>query len=145
MKRINYTEDFKTADGQPFTIVDPDIMVQREVRKAAEVAGLDKWPAPTIDCTFAQAIIWFVNSIPFSDEADANGNVRPPRRLTLEDAGNAYAVIKAFLNVQKGFVDMEDAVYLWLLETVKLDGIEAFRPVATQAIVRERLEDLVKP
>jgi len=144
MKRINYTNDFKAADGQPFVIVDPDIMVQRKARQAAEAAKKESWPAPTIDCTFAQAIVWFMNHIPFSDEVGEDGKPKPPRKLTPEDAGNAYAVIKAFQNVKQGYVEMEDSVYTWLMDMVKLDGIEAFKPVATQAIVRERLEDIIK-
>lgn len=160
MKRIKYVKEFKAADGQPFTVIDPDVTVQRAARKkaidnweknAAEALrkGLPEpkeasWPAPTIDCDFAQAMTWFMNNIPFSDEMDANGKPKPPRKLTPEDAGNAYAVIKAFKDVKEGYVEMEDAVYNWLLEIVKVDGIEAFRPLATQAIVTERLADLIK-
>ena len=144
MKRIKYEKEFKAADGQPFVVIDPDIMAQRKAREKAERDKKEQWLAPTIDCDFAQAITWFINHIPFSDEIGEDGKPKPPRKLTPEDAGNAYAVIKAFQNVKQGYVEMEDSVYTWLMDMVKLDGIEAFKPVATQAIVRERLEDIIK-
>ncbi len=144
MKRIRYTKEFKTADGQPFTILDPDVLVQRKAREEALAEKLTQWQAPTVDCDFAQVMIWFMNHIPFSDAVGAGGKKEAPRALTPEDAGNAYAVIKAFQDVENGHVEMEDAVYKWLMDMVKLDGIEAFKPVATQAIVTERLQDLIK-
>ena len=152
MKKIRYESKFLAADGQPFIVLDPDVMTQREARKVAIAEAVRKgkpeseaaWQAPTIDCDFAQVITWFMNNIPFSDEADADGKPKPPRKLTAEDAGNAYAVIKAFQDVKDGFVELENSVYDWLLAIVKLDGIEAFRPLATQAIVTERLTDLIK-
>lgn len=161
MKHIKYAKEFKGADGQPFTVIDPDVTVLKAARvkamaewdkKAAESLrkGLPEpkeasWPAPTIECDFAQAMTWFMNNIPFSDEVDADGKAKPPRKLTAEDAGNAYAVIKAFKGAKDGgTVEMEDAVYKWLVEIVKLDGIEAFKPLATQAIVTERLSDVIK-
>lgn len=142
MKRIRYAKEFKAADGQPFTILDPDVTAQRKAREEALSAKLEQWAAPTIDCDFSQVIIWFMNHIPFCDEVGADGKTKAPRRLTPEDAGNAYAVIKAFQNTKNGNVEMEDAVYNWLVAMVKSDGIEAFKPLATQAIVVERLEDL---
>lgn len=144
MKKITYLREFKTADGQPFTIIDPDVLKQRKARAEALAKKETQWVAPTIDCDFAQAIIWFMNHIPFSDEVDRDGKAKPPRKMTTEDAGNAYAVIKAFKSPENGRVLMEDAVYVWLLATVTIDGIEAFKPVATQAIVIERLLDLIK-
>jgi hypothetical protein len=144
MKKIKYEKEFKAADGQPFTIFDPDVMAQRKARDEALARKDTQWQAPTIDCDFGQVIIWFMNHIPFSDEKDKDGSPAPPRKLTPEDAGNAYAVIKAFRDTKNGYVELEDSVYTWLLDMVKLDGIEAFRPVATQAIVKERLEDLIK-
>ena len=144
MKRINYVAEFQAADGQPFTVVDPDVMVQRKAREKAQAEKKEQWPAPTIDCDFAQVITWFMNNIPFSDEKDAEGKPKPPRKLTTEDAGNAYADIKAFRDTENGYVELENSVYEWLLEMVKIDGIEAFKPLATQAIVRERLEDVIK-
>ena len=144
MKRINYVAEFQAADGQPFTVVDPDVMVQRKAREKAQAEKKEQWLAPTIDCDFAQVMTWFMNHIPFSDEVGDDGKAKPPRKLTTEDAGNAYAVIKAFKDVEDGYAELENSVYEWLLEMVKIDGIEAFRPLATQAIVKERLEDLIK-
>ncbi len=161
MKRFKYDPQFLAADGQPFTVLDPGVVVQRKAREEAiekwdarieeaRVKGLPRpqgeasWQAPTIDCDFAQAMTWFLNHIPFSDEVDGEGKPKPPRKLTPEDAGHAYAAIKAFQNVEDGVVELETAVYDWLLDIVKLDGIEAFRPLATQAIVTERLMDLIK-
>ena len=144
MKRINYNAEFKTAAGQPFTIIDPDILVQRKAREEAMSAKKEQWQAPTIDCDFAQVMTWFMNSIPFSDEKGDDGKPKPPRKLTPEDAGNAYAVIKAFRDAENGYVSLEDSVHKGLLEMVQIDGIEAFRPLATQAIIKERLEDIIK-
>lgn len=144
MKRIKYVKEFTAADGQPFTIINPDVLVQREARDKALKEKKEQWQAPSIDCDFGQVIIWFMNSIPFSDAKDKDGKPLPPRKLTPEDAGNAYAVIKAFKNPKGGIVELEDSVYTWLLEILKVDGIAAFRPVATQAIVKESLEDLIK-
>lgn len=160
MKRIRYQAGFLAADGQPFTILDPGVAVQRKARedamvlwdkKAAEALrkGLPEpkeasWVAPTIDCDFAQAMIWFMNNIPFSDERDAEGKPKPPRKLKLEDAGRAYEVIKAFKDIEAGYVELDAEAHKWLLEIVDLDGLEAFRPLATQAIVKERLEDVIK-
>jgi len=160
VKRIRYQKQFAAADGQPFTVIDPDVLVQREARNnalakwdnratEARAKGLPEppeasWPAPTIDCNFAQAVIWFMNNIPFSDAVNDDGKPKPPRKLTPEDAGCAYAVIKAFQNTKEGYVEVEDTVYTWLMDIVKIDGIEAFRPLATQAIIKEKLEDLIK-
>ena len=144
VKRIKYDPEIKRADGQPITIVNPDVIVQREARDKALAEKQTQWQAPTIDCNFGQVIIWFMNNIPFGSEEDEAGKVKAPRKLTPEDAGNAYAVIKAFRDVPVIYVSLEDAVYTWLLDMVKTEGIAAFRPLATQAMVRERLEDLVK-
>lgn len=142
MKQIKYEPEFKTADGQPFSIIDPDVKVQKEAREKARKEDKERFEVPTIECDFAQAMCWFVNNIPFATELDKESKAQPARKLTPEDAGNAYAVIKAFKNIQNGYVTMEDAVYKWLMELVKTDGVEAFR--ITQAVVAEKLEDVKK-
>lgn len=151
MKRFKYDPKFLAADEQPFTVLDPDVMVQRKAREEAIAEAVKKgkteseaaWQAPTIDCDFGQTMTWFMNHIPFSDEVDADGKPKLPRKMTPEDAGHAYAVIKAFQVAEDdGYVELEDAVYSWLLETVKLDGVEAFKPIATLAIISERLTNM---
>lgn len=138
MKKIKYESKFLTADGQPFAIVDPDVRLQKEAREKAQKENKDRYEVPTVECDFAQAICWFVNNIPFGkDEKD-----QPVRKLTPEDTGNAYAVIKAFRNVQDGYVELEDSVCNWLIELNKTDGVIAFR--VTQAVVAERLADIRK-
>ena len=161
MKRINYTSEFLRADGQPFSIPDPDVNVQKkaldkaraELAKAREkgIEGGETYDVPKIDCDFAQAMIWFVNNIPHGLERDKDDNLvldkdgnprRSTRKLTPEDTGNAYAVIQAFKSVENGYIEMEDSVYKWLIELNRSDGVEAFR--ITQAEVQKRLEDTVK-
>lgn len=138
MKHIKYDKEFLTADGQPFSIIDPDVHVQKAAREEAKKEKKDRFDVPTIECDFAQTMCWFVNNIPF--DRDEKGE--PARKLTPEDAGNAYATIKAFRNVQDGYVELEDSVYKWLVELNKTDGPNAFR--ITQAVVAERLEDIKK-
>lgn len=143
VKSIKYEAGFLTAVGQPFSVLDPDARVQKEARDKAREDKKETYEMPTIDCDFAQAMTWFVNNIPFERELDKDGKQLPPRKLTPEDTGNAYAVIKAFSGELNGQVEMEDAVYKWLVELNKTDGIVAFRGV-TQAVVAERLDNLVK-
>lgn len=136
MKLIKYEPEFLSADGQPFTVVDPDVHVQKKAREDARKEGKDRFDVPTIECDFAQAMCWFVNNIPFErDEKD-----QPARKLTPEDAGNAYAIIKAFKSPLNGYIELEDSAYRWLVELNKTDGVLAFR--ITQAVVAERLEDI---
>lgn len=163
MKKFKYEPDFERADGQPFSIPDPDVKVQkgaldkaREEEKAkAALQGrapeIVTYDVPRMDCDFAQAMCWFVNNIPHGLERDKDGKLvldregnpqRSTRKLTPEDTGNAYAVIKAFKDVQNGYVELESSVYIWLVELNKTDGVEAFR--ITQAEVARRLEDTVK-
>ena len=136
MKHIKYEEKFEAADGQPFTILDPDIAVQKKAREDARIEKKERYELPTIECTFAQAICWFVNNIPF----DKNDKGEPSRKLTPEDTGNAYATIKAFRNAKNGYVELEDSVYTWLAELNEIDGPIAFR--ITQAVVAERLDNI---
>ncbi len=138
MKKIKYDQEFKTAGGQPFSILDPDIRVQKEAQEKAEAANKEMYRMPTVECDFAQAMCWFVNNIPF----EKNDKGEPARKLTPEDTGNAYAVIKAFKGIQNGYVEIEESVYKWLVELNKTDGCEAFK--VTQAVVAERLEDILK-
>lgn len=138
MKKIRYESEFLTADGQPFSITNPDVHALKEAREKARVEGKERFELPTIECDFAQAMVWFVNNIPF----EKNDKGEPARKLTHEDAGNAYAVIKAFKDTQNGYVELEESVYKWLVEVNKTDGVEAFR--VTQAVVAERLEDTIK-
>ena len=140
MKYLKYDKEFKTANGQPFIIQDPDVKVQQAARDKARAENKEQYQVPTIECDYAQLIIWFVNNIPF----DVNEKGVPNRKMTPEDAGHAYATIKAFQNQRNGSVELEDTVYKWLVELNKTDGILAFRPLSVQAIVAERLEDLVK-
>jgi len=39
-------------------------------------------------------------------------------------------------------VELEDAVYKWLLGAVDTDGIAAFRAASMAALIKERLQDL---
>ena len=138
VKLIKYKPEFLAADGQPFSIIDPDIHAQKKAREDAKKEGKDRFDVPTIECDFAQAMCWFVNNIPF--ERDDKGE--PARKLTPEDTGNAYATIKAFKSPHNGYVELEDSVYRWLEELNKTDGVLAFR--ITQAVVAERLADIKK-
>jgi len=139
MKYLKYDKVFKTATGEPFLIPDPSVKVQTEARDKARAEDKETYQIPTIETDFAQTIIWLVNNIPFG--LDEKG--QPARKVTPEDAGNAYAVIKAFQNTKDGVVELEDAVYSWLVELNKTDGVIAFKPLSTQAVVAERLEDLI--
>jgi len=139
VKRIKYSPKFQTAGGQPFSIIDPDVRVQKKAQEKALAEKRETYNLPTIECDFAQAMCWFVNNIPF----EKNDKGEPTRKLTPEDTGNAYAVIKAFRNVGNGYVELEDSVYKWLVELNETDGCFAFR--ITQAVVKERLEDIEKP
>ena len=151
MKQIKYDKEFKAADGQPFQIPDPDVKTQNAAQAKALEEGKEFFQGPRIDGDFAQVMCWFVNNIPHGLERDKDGKIvldqkgnpqRSTRKLTPEDAGNAYAVIKAFRNPQNGYVELEEAVYKWLLELNETDGVEAFR--ITQGVVAERLQDTVK-
>lgn len=142
MKLIKYTPEFLAASGQPFSVIDPNASAQKKAREDAKKEGKDRFDVPTIDCDFAQAMCWFVNNIPFQTEPEKDGKEAPLRKLTPEDTGNAYAVIKAFRNPQNGYVELENSVYNWLVELNKADGVTAFR--ITQAVVAERLLD-IKP
>ena len=138
VKRIKYNPGFLTADGQPFSIIDPDNRVQKAARDKALAEKKETYQVPTIECDFAQAMCWFVNNIPF----DKNDKGEPARKLTPEDTGNAYVVLKAFKNIKDGYVELEDSVYKWLFELNETDGCIAFR--ISQAVVKERLEDISK-
>ena len=139
MKSIKYIDEFRTAAGQPFPLLDPDVMVQKEARDAAKVKGQELFDQPLImEPTFAEVMIWFVNNIPHDQGEDG----KSPRKLTLEDNGNGYAVIKAFQHASNGTVILEDRVHKWLVGLNDIDGTIAFRGV-TQAVVAERLDDLV--
>ena len=135
MKSIPYTDEFLTAQGQPFYIPDPDVRRQREAREAAKQAGLAAYDVPQIEATFAALIVWFVDNIPH--ERDEKG--QPGRKITIQDAGHAYSVIKAFKSAQNGKIDLEDTVYKWLLDTLDIDGTTAFRGT-TAAVIKERLQ-----
>ena len=143
MKTIKYAKEFRTAAGQPFPIQDPDVLVQKAARDKARSAGKDSWDAPMImEPDFAEVMIWFANNIPHS-LVDAEGKpLETPRKLTPEDIGYAYAVIKAFREHQDSCVIMEEGVHRWLVDLNKIDGPIAFR--VTQAVVANRLEDLVQ-
>jgi len=138
MKYIKYDPTFSAADGQPFMVPDPDVHVQKRARDKARAEGKERYDLPTIEADFSKAMIWFTNNLPHELAVDGES----PRKLTPEDTGNAYAVIKAFQDPQKGYVVLEDSVYRWLVDLNKSEGPIAFR--VTQAVVAERLEDLVK-
>lgn len=138
MKYIKYNPEFQTGGGQPFMIIDPDVRVLREAREKAGKEGKERYEIPMIEGNFAQVMIWFINNLPFT----LDDNDKPTRKLTIEDTANGYAAIKAFMNPQHGFVELEDAVYRWLVEANKTDGPEAFR--MTQFEVTKRLEDTPK-
>ena len=140
MKVINYTEEFAGATGQPFYIPDPDVAAQRKAREDAVKAGRPTYEKPMIKGTFASIMIWFADNMPHNEEYDEKG--RPTRKLTIEDSGNAYEVIKAFRAAEDGRVELEDAVYKWLLGAVDTDGIAAFRAASMAALIKERLQDL---
>ena len=143
MKTIKYVEEFRTAAGQPFPIQDPDVKVQKEARDKAHSQKKDSWDAPLlVEPTFAEVMVWFVNNIPhFLVDPDGKP-LEAPRKITPDDTGNAYAVIQAFQDNQNGQVVMEDGVYRWLVSLNETEGTIAFR--VTQAVVKRRLEDLVK-
>ncbi len=138
MKTIRYDSKFRTAVGQPFPIQNPDVLAQVAARDAARERGAVPEPSIIVDPTFAQVMQWFANNIPHTLSEDG----KTPRKLTPKDTGHAYAVIKAFQDPQDETVVLEDEVYKWLVELNTLDGPAAFR--VTQAVVAERLEDLVQ-
>jgi len=137
VKNIRYEATFLTPDGQPFIIPDPDVRKQKEKRDEARKEGKERYDLPTIEADFAQAMIWFMNNLPYVQDEDEK-----PRRLTTEDTGNGYAVIKAFQDIQGDIVTLEESTYRWLVDINKSDGPLAFR--MTQGEVTKRLEDLVK-
>ena len=126
MKSIVYEDKFLNAQGQPCFIPDPDVLKQRE----AQAKGQD---IPAVEVTFASLVIFFVDNIPHDRT----------RKITMQDAGNAYAVIKAFRNIHDGMVELEDTVYKWLLDTIEIDGTAALRGAAS-VVLKERVQNLVK-
>ena len=134
MKTIVYDDKFRSANGQPFYIPDPDVKVQREAREQALKEGKTAYEIPQVEATFASLVIWFVDNIPH----ERNEQDKPTRKITISDAGNAYSVIKSFRALEDGKVELEDAVHKWLVDTIDMDGTAALRG-STAAVLKERI------
>lgn len=148
MKTIVYNEECLTATGQPIYLPDSDVKRVQAARKIAlaeelQAAAEHRQPRPTqlpvVETTFAGLMMWFVDNLPYARDNEG----KPTRKLSIADAGNAYAVIQAFRDRKNGTVVLEDAVYDWLIDTVDTDAPEAFRTASMAAIIKTRLQHLV--
>lgn len=140
MKYIKYEDKLETATGQLYMIIDPDVAVQQRAQDKAEVEGKERFNRPTIEATFAQAVIAFVNGIPWSTQGEGR-DVRAAWKPSPDDLGHAYATIKAFRNHISKAVEIEESDYTWLMDLIKRDGPEGLS--VNSMVLKERLEDLV--
>jgi len=150
MKYIRYEDEFLSPSGQPVYIPDPDVERQRAVAEAAfrerKQALTEKRESlgvlsPRIKANFATAITWFMDNIPFAFEPDGEPTKENPagkkRKVTIQEAGDAYAVIVGFRAVHNGQVELEDTVYDFLVKTIEIDGTTAFSaPIAGALMTR---------
>ena len=138
MKYIKYDAVFTDAIGQPVYMIDPDVAKRMAARDEALAKGQAKFNPPEKKATFADLLFLFVNNIPHDKDSEG----KPTRKITIEDSGNAYEVIKAFRDAKDGVVEIEEHPYEWLLKLIDLDGPTAF-PGSTAALIKERLQQLV--
>ena len=156
MKYIRFKNDFTTPSGQPIYIPNPDVEKQRinaedafKERQQAVKEGRDPIGviALRVKADFKTALTWFLDNIPHAIETGSETKENPrgrARKVTISDGGNAYAVIMAMQNVKNNTLELEDMVYDWLVETVKIDGIAAFSAPVAGALMA-RIKDTVIP
>lgn len=155
MKYIKFDKEFKSPDGFPVYIDDPDTEKQRAraeeayelAKKAVEDEKRLVQPlALKVQADFPGALTWFLNNIPWAEEkltdsqesAVAKGErQRRRRKVETQEAGSAYAAITALRGVRNGVLELEDGVYEDLVKTLEVDAVEAFSaPVAGAIMAR---------
>ena len=140
--KVAYSPGILSPVGQPVSIPDPDVKVQRTRQEAALAQGKATYAIPTIEADFADMALHFCNNIPWERDAAGKTVWKP----TIEDTGNAYAVIKAFRKVKGtdiGFVEIEDQVYRWFMD--KLKGTEGFACYGMiREVLVEKMENIIK-
>jgi len=156
MKYIKFSNEFKTPSGQPVYIPDPDVIKRMHAEEAAfedrrKAISEGKQPVgslmPRVEATFTTALTWFLDTIPHAVEPDTITKEYPqgkPRKITIQDAGNAYAVIKELQQHNDSHLELEDSVYDWLIKTIELDATSAFAaPVA--GMLMRMIQDVYNP
>ena len=125
---LKYTPEFVDIMGYPVQIPDPDPRKLRASRDKAMKEGKAKglkdteitYEMPMIEePSFAQAIAWFANGIPYGDPPKQG---EPPLHVTPEDNAKAAHAVRAFRDetmLDKGYVKIEDEALKWLRELIK--------------------------